>query len=360
MTDDPELTGDRARLFRSARCLSAWLEDGALRLANFASGAVLAAHPVVLELLQFFCRPASAAAAMRRFTAYTPASVGQAMVELLDAGLLLECGSEADARDAYLADHWRHWLPEGGAFHFMTKDAPYAPGGELSAGARAAILATAPPAPFKDPAGEGRIELPVCSWPDDAYCNALRGRRTCRGFSSEPLGLAVLAQLLHATWGVQAYVQSEDFGTLPVKTSPSGGARHPVEVYVMALRVDGLAPGVYHYHPRDHALYRLAAAASGAKARAWCADQPWVSEAAALFVMTGVFERVMWKYRHPRAYRIVLLDAGHLGQTFCLTATWLGLGAFSTAALADSLIERDLELDGIAESALYVTGCGVP
>jgi hypothetical protein len=56
----------------------------------------------------------------------------------------------------------------------------------------------------------------------------------------------------------------------------------------------------------------------------------------------------------------VLLDAGHLGQTFCLTATRLGLAPFCTAALKDTLIERDLGIDGIAESVLYVTGIGMP
>jgi hypothetical protein len=67
----------------------------------------------------------------------------------------------------------------------------------------------------------------------------------------------------------------------------------------------------------------------------------------------------MWKYRFARAYRVVLLDAGHLCQTFCLTATWLGLAPFCTAALNDSLIERDLGVDGVTESALYVAGAGM-
>jgi Nitroreductase family len=57
-------------------------------------------------------------------------------------------------------------------------------------------------------------------------------------------------------------------------------------------------------------------------------------------------------------YRVVLLDAGHLCQTFCLTATRLGLARFSTAALKDSLIENDLGLDGISESVLYIAGVG--
>jgi nitroreductase len=55
----------------------------------------------------------------------------------------------------------------------------------------------------------------------------------------------------------------------------------------------------------------------------------------------------------------VLLDAGHLCQTFLLVATSLGLAPFCTAALADSAIERDLRIDGVNESVIYACGVGV-
>jgi hypothetical protein len=52
------------------------------------------------------------------------------------------------------------------------------------------------------------------------------------------------------------------------------------------------------------------------------------------------------------------MEAGHLCQTFCLTATWLGLAPFGTLAFADTLIENTLGVDGISESMLYVAGAG--
>ena len=54
----------------------------------------------------------------------------------------------------------------------------------------------------------------------------------------------------------------------------------------------------------------------------------------------------------------VLAESGHLCQTFCLVATWLGLAPFCTMALADSRIERDLEIDGVSESIIYAAGVG--
>ena len=126
------------------------------------------------------------------------------------------------------------------------------------------------------------------------------------------------------------------------------------------MRVKGLARGLYHYHCLDHRLERLKSIRTVERAVEYTAGQEYMRCASALFLMTAVFPRVMWKYRFSRAYRVVLLDAGHLCQTFCLVATWLGLAPFCTAALNDSLIEKDLGLDGIRESVLYVAGVGLP
>ena len=86
--------------------------------------------------------------------------------------------------------------------------------------------------------------------------------------------------------------------------------------------------------------------------------QWWFGGAGAVVLMTAVFARTQWKYEAPRAYRAVLMEAGHVCQTFCLVATRLGLAPFCTIALADSKIEKDLGIDGAAESVLYAAGVG--
>src|SRR5712672_4193428 len=116
---------------------------------------------------------------------------------------------------------------------------------------------------------------------------------------------------------------------------------------------------MYHYQDRYNRLAKIPGRATPRRASAYCADQPCFAGAAALFIMTAVFARTLWKYGRGRAYRVVLLETGHLCQTFCLTATRLGLAPFSTAALKDSLIEKDLGIDGISESVLYVAGVGL-
>jgi SagB-type dehydrogenase family enzyme len=359
-TGDPQRSKDQTVIrLRSARCQFAYWDNGDLRIVNYLTRGTFAANPVVLEIMRFFSGPRTIRDAMLEFAAYTPESVGEAILKLIDAGLLLACDSAEWTRDELLAASWKAWLPAGG-YHFLTKDAPYIGGDWTLEQKLQALPGTPPPALFKRSQGAESISLPSHARETDTFFQTLYARRTRREFSEASVSLDCVSKLLQATWGVQAYIDTDHFGSLPLKTSPSGGARHPIEVYLMALRVKGVEPGLYHYDARGHALERISPGATPQMARAYCADQPYVARSAALFIMTGVFARSMWKYRHARAYRVVLLDAGHLGQTFCLTATRMGLAPFSTAALKDTLIEDDLGIDGISESVLYVTGVGMP
>jgi hypothetical protein len=76
--------------------------------------------------------------------------------------------------------------------------------------------------------------------------------------------------------------------------------------------------------------------------------------------MTAVLRRPQWKYNSSHVYRAVLIEAGHLCQTFCFVATWLGLAPFCSMALANSRIESDIGIDGVSESVLYAAGAGTP
>jgi SagB-type dehydrogenase family enzyme len=342
----------------SASCQIAYWQDGRLRIANYLTRRTFATEPVTLDVIRFFLTPRTIQAALVEFRAYSPESVAKAILQLIDAELLLEYGSAEWERDELVSSSWRPWLPEGG-FHFMTKDTPYVAADWPIEEKIKALPTTPAPPQFKTITGADAVRLPPHQIAGDTFFETLHARRTHREFARGKVSLEEVSKLLQTTWGVQGYFQTNVFGKLPYKTSPSGGARHPGEVYLMALRVDGLERGMYHYQARDNRLVRLPAKVSPRIVSAYCADQPYFSAAAALFIMTAVFARTMWKYGRARAYRVVLLETGHLCQTFCLTATRLGLAPFSTAALRDSLIEKDLGLDGISESVLYVAGVGL-
>jgi len=168
-----------------------------------------------------------------------------------------------------------------------------------------------------------------------------------------------LSTVLGLSAGVQKWVRL-GHREAPLKTSPSGGVCHPIEVYVVARDVKGLSPGLYHYAADRHALERLRRGISERRIREYVPHSGYFARASAVVLLTAVFGRLLWRYSYARAYRAALVEVGHICQTFCLAATSLGLAPFSVMALADSAIERDLGIDGITESVLYAAGVGCP
>jgi SagB-type dehydrogenase family enzyme len=356
------MNSPQARL-RQAGTIVAYWRGSRLVLQNYRTRRSITAHPLTVSVLDFFSRwrPAASFYASRSFGAhYSRSSLRRALEQLLDRGfLLVEKSAEARADERFTAT-WSSWLPEAGFFHFSTRDVPYLMDNVAARRILRRRAAHIPvPAPFKRYPGAAQVSLPPPRR-DGELPRVLLARRSWRAFSKASIDLADLSTLLGLTWGVQWWVPLGTLGTVALKTSPSAGARHPGEVYVLACRVRGLPPGLYHYRADTHRLERVRRGANARQLVTYLAGQYWFRDAAALTLMTAVFPRSHWKYRDPAAYRTVVLDAGHLCQTFCLVATWLGLAPFCTMALKDTLVERHLGIDGVTEATLYAAGVGVP
>jgi len=220
----------------------------------------------------------------------------------------------------------------------------------------------APPPSRLDRRGPG-LPLPLPRAGRSQFDELLDARASCRNFDiSVALPLEQFAQVMERVFGARGQAHAaEDFDVLK-KTSPSGGALHPTEAYVMVQRVDGVEPGLYHYRSVDHALQRLPGPQAGLAdfATLAVAGQYWFGEAHVLVVLAPRFARNFWKYRnHAKAYRVCILDAGHLSQTLFLSATEQGLGAFITAAINEVDIERAFGLTGYVDGPLAVCGFGI-
>jgi SagB-type dehydrogenase family enzyme len=206
--------------------------------------------------------------------------------------------------------------------------------------------------------GAPTVTLP----PPDAegpIADVVLARRSWRRFGEGTIPLATFSTLLGLTSGVQQWVDVPGQGRVALKTSPSGGARHPIEVYVLAWRIDGLAAGLYHYAPDVHALESVQPGLGSSRVPTYLPEGDYWTDACALVLFSSVYEREIWRYHYSRAYRAPLVEAGHLCQTFCLLATSYGLAPFCAMALGDKAIEQDLQLDGISESVLYAAGVGI-
>jgi SagB-type dehydrogenase family enzyme len=184
--------------------------------------------------------------------------------------------------------------------------------------------------------------------------DVFRERRSERRFQDTPLSEAELSQLLWATQGITRPGRTVDF-----RTAPSAGALYPVETYLVIHDVEGIEPGVYHYDVLHHQLEQLRRGDFRTMVARAALDQRMAAWSNVVFVWTAVFQRSKWKYKQ-RAYRYVYLDAGHLAQNLALSAVALGLGSCQIAALYDDEANDLLGVDGVDESALYMTVVGRP
>jgi SagB-type dehydrogenase family enzyme len=349
-------SGPRVLFRRSPYLISYWSPDG-LIIENYATGRRSGGAPRVHDILSVFDRWRPVEALGRAL----PRTPRPTLIRIVDALVDLTFLQRSD-RGPHPAETgltaWRGWNPAAAFFHCSTRDVTFATDLEASVRRKRALAKRNPlPPAVKHYRGVPRIKLPL-EKTDTEFPRTLLGRRTWRRFSTRPASLEALGIALGLTFRVQRWVDLQGIGRVCLKTSPSGGSRHPIECYVLALRIRGLPRGLYHYRADTHELERLTNRAAPRQVAKYLPGQSWYGGASALVLMTAVFARTQWRYPFARAYRVVLAESGHLCQTFCLTASWLGLAPFCTMALADSAIEHDLGIDDFSESVIYAAGFG--
>ncbi|MFO7714104.1 SagB family peptide dehydrogenase [Desulfosarcina sp.] len=179
--------------------------------------------------------------------------------------------------------------------------------------------------------------------PATDYIELVKHGRIDNRRHSKPLDIGIISTLFRLTHDVTARSLNSD-PPFFYRSVASAGALYPFELYLAVHHIDGLDAGVYHHNLFDYSLTRLR--------RGQIPEIPPVDRnVAATFCITGIFFRSAWKYR-SRAYRYVLLDAGHLLENLRLALVAMDL-AFSIHLDFDDLgIEALLGLDPQREGCL--------
>ena len=349
-----------SRVLRNPDLLVYWLGED-LFVKNLQTGTKVIAGAEAVAVLDAFSRPRRRTDALEALDRYEAASFHRAIRRLKRLGFLLP-EKEARRRIARL----KVWKSNVASAHYheacrngVFLERPV----EIRKYFRNHVAARPRPSPFKRYRSTVRLPLlrpPLEEVSPASFGDVLRSRRTVRDFLRSPVRMEDLAAVVGGTWGRTGWVVGETLGRGLLKTSPSAGALHPIECYVLAWNVRGLAPGLYHYDVAADELRRLRAGNFRTQAVRAASGQRWIGGAAFLCVMTALFTRSLWKYELETAYRDIWLDSGHLAQTFCLLATARGLGPFTTVAMQDSFIEKLIGLDGVKEFPVYLCGAGVP
>lgn len=163
----------------------------------------------------------------------------------------------------------------------------------------------------------------------------LAQRRSTREYKRTALELAEIGQLL---WAAQGITHAHGF-----RTAPSAGALYPLELYIVANQVHGLAKGVYHYDPRRHQLLNTSTGDMQALLSRAASSQESVQQASAVIAFTADYQRTTRKYGN-RGVRYVHIEVGHAAQNLFLQAESLGLGTVDVGAFADDTVARVLQL----------------
>lgn len=193
------------------------------------------------------------------------------------------------------------------------------------------------------------VELPT---PDRTgtmpFERALNQRRSVRTYQREAMTLNEVSQLL---WAAQGITHTEGY-----RTAPSAGALYPLELYVLAGRVEGLPQGVYRYRPHDHVLVTTESRDRRADLARAALGQTWVQAGAIAMVITAVYERTTRKYGE-RGLRYTHIEVGHVAQNIYLQATTLNLGTVVVGAFDDEDVKAVLNLPD-AEQPLAIMPVG--
>lgn len=166
--------------------------------------------------------------------------------------------------------------------------------------------------------------------------------------SQYSLNMEDLAKILHLANGLTGKTRqgTSDFY---FRSAPSAGALYPNELYLVWSGSSDLPSGVFHCGVFNRSLTSLREGnfvpvfQTGQDAKK--------SNPVAVFVVSGMFFRSAWKYRR-RAYRYVLMDAGHVMENLRLAIHAAGKICRVSYAFDDQAVNHLLGLDSEREVAI--------
>src|SRR3989344_5429992 len=174
----------------------------------------------------------------------------------------------------------------------------------------------------------------------------LERRHSAASIGSEALSPSAWSGLLA---GLRAH------SGVPRRRYPSGGGLFPIETYVVAF-TPGEVRGVFHYHPKEHALERLWDIPAEIEPAELVRAEEGVATSS-IILFTSVWERTSTKYGEF-AYLLALMEAGHMSEDVLLATTALDLAARPFASFDDELAHHLLDIDERVEQPILAIAVG--
>ncbi|HOK52996.1 MAG TPA: SagB/ThcOx family dehydrogenase [Armatimonadota bacterium] len=176
---------------------------------------------------------------------------------------------------------------------------------------------------------------------------ALAKRRSVRTYSTEPVTLQQVSQLL---WAAQGITEP----TKGLRTAPSAVATYPLRVYLFAGNVKDLPAGVYEYIPKGHKLQLV----MEGDQRTNVGSQPQMQTAPALFVYVADYTNTASRFGKDKAKEWAFVEAGHSAQNVLLEEVALGMIGVPMGGFDADKLRSTLKL-GENQDAIYVVSAAL-
>jgi SagB-type dehydrogenase family enzyme len=211
--------------------------------------------------------------------------------------------------------------------------------------------------------GERAVPLPTPVSLPMSVGETMRRRRSTRQYTGDTIPLSYVSTITLAACGVTGTAGGANSNRrLSLRSTASAGGLYPIDLYVAALRVDGLRRGLYAYDPLDNVLWQTGdETRMGALLASLAAPDQVIksSQASLICLLVARPWRSMRKYG-ARGMRHVLLEAGAIGAHISLAATALGIGSVDSSSIYDDEAHEALGVDGLYEALVHTIILGVP
>ena len=343
--------------FRTSQALVLCPDSGETIAFNFLKQSAFACNEEILKLLHLLREWKDFDKLKNECNSQSNEQLNRLLSDLIDLGGVIVEGSSEHEDEIRKVESWEWGIPSA-LMHYSEQDKHFLPMEQAELFQLENAKKSDSPELYSRNTHFDVVHRLPQSLSENKLLQLMAKRRTVRELERKPIELDVVSDCLFAGLGIIGETENCT-GKLPLSMTPSGGARNPFEAYLYAADIDGLPSGIYHYSAIDHNLGRVADLPNFPPSEL-LGDQEWVNDMSCIIFLCANFERTMWKYKDNNAYRVVMIEAGHIGQNIMLAATEHGCTACPTAALAHSKLSETLKLSGNLQSPTYALAIGKP
>ena len=195
------------------------------------------------------------------------------------------------------------------------------------------------PDPFRRYAGAPLVALPRLEADAAPRSPAYDALYRAGAIASVAVSVESLSRLLEHSLAITAWKQAGSV-RWALRANPSSGNLHPTEGYLLIGEVAGVAPGLYHYAAKEHALERRCDW-TGERVASLLRSFP---PGAFIVGFASVNWRETWKYGE-RAFRYCQHDVGHAIAAVRIAAQALGWRMLMLDGTSDDTVAALLGID---------------